>query len=1216
MLKKIRKIIIKSITCLFFISLMFTSNSVNSMAAGNRYGEEPSAEEKTGYIKWTNHSTVYLDENDNFVWQSNDKVRSNTVHYSTIGFTFSWIRKDVTNPETEENPYMYASAGTRYAKFFFIQDIGHTEEYYYTYNGTEYVTTQWTYSKDEVFEQIKSYSEAWYNELTDKINNGEPCFIGVDCIMQICDHNEIKDEHRYRPAEYNYSNWEEMYDVFTSDKSKVSIPTHFNKFLTLNTGTTIVDDKQEEIKETVNDYYTFVKNKIVNPGTNPDDGTVNPNFANSGVVNSAPKTVTYNDSDKFAVGTAIPADEEYNNHVEVDNWYGNFKIKKVTTQTYTYTFTYSGYWYSTEKSWVWDELPNDDGTGGSGHWYEYELPHSTSGTITRSLSAKEFYEIMEMNLYQLSMNQDGSYSIDVSWGFDGNVDAKYADTVTVPYSVTYCGTSWSTGDDKNQSDVVYSKNTYTKDGYTVPSEYTGHVKVPVIDTSSIYADSTGYRSANDVKNAAVATVNARMDGKEILTTNDQLNLNGVNYLDLNGILNDSTLAANKDSILSTAKTSTGYEIEKGVLDRTTNQSVVHIPVTQANDNYYSTLDTWYKSFVFNKGYKNFKIIDHEGYEQAIKYGYYDNEPIKVQTPVIAPISIDDSGSTFQRGAYEYDVLNLDGTYTVKFDWDDYFAKKYPGYDMPAGFTKYLTKKEVRFAFNVQMKDVSGTEKIYEVGSDGYTQWIQLDDDGSTTEFEIYIPSWTKEGAYQNGVEVRVYANNYLEAGQDAENWKQNEDSSLSDPESKHFYVATYSLPISVQGVMYGFTVTGINDKTTFGSSDSDTYEAGVHQFTRYLHEKTVGIYNRFNVGINNSAHMYIRTLFRGVNEDNGDTRVSNSWSNKDTLPFSAGKSNSSNTLGTLAFGHKIGFAIKTISNLDENAKIDIDASYRWVSNDGVAGTQEIALFYNESKTNALVQYDIESKQKTHSVAIDDSYFDFTYMNDWIDTTASTRGKTTYKVLSEKNKSGYNAAGSLITNTNMLYSGDEDQLAVNENRQGDAVKRYGTDLLTLSDEQQAAFDKSMQTWYGEYCIPSNTKVMDVDKFRAFCAQNGVTEEALSKYGASAPEDLTVDQLLKVYAEDGMSGDEEFWLTDGFLVLNFSIIAYESGSEWGTYYNTYDMWAGEAGTWDSSDHSRTAYAYNLDGNKVPIKVYSGDVAIIDISAGNGFNDRFDAEPLYID
>lgn len=1189
----------------FIISSYITVNADDDKSIHTRYRNTDDETATNVYIEYTGRTTAYLDDGY-FYWQSNDKVKTSDIYYRTAGFTLSRIRSDVTNAENTKDPYYYIN-NSRQTVNLYILDEGVRSEYYYTYNGTEYVTTQWKHSQEEVMQKIKGVSEEWYQELVDKINNGEQAWIGVDCIMYAYKTDEAGDEVRYNKKIYTYANWEDMLSIFTN--SRKSLATHFDKFLELSGNkATVIDDKDETPETpTVNDYYTFIKNRLLTPGTNADDGSQNPNFGNSNVANATPKTVTYNESDKFNVGEAIPADEVFNNHIEVDNWYGKFTIKQVTTKTYTFNFNYSGYWYSSTT--FYNEKED--------RYETVTQPHVTSGTITRTLSAKQFYEIMDIDLYQLSLNEDGTYSVDVSWGFDDDVDAKYTNTVTVPYSITYCGNSWTNGSDKLQAAVYYNLPTYTKDGYTVPAEYTGHVKVPVIDTSSIYKDSSSYSSAADVYNAAKAVVDERMSGKEILTTNDELNINNVNYLDQAGICNDSTLVNNKSTILEAAKQSIGYQIEKTNIDRTIAQQEVHIPVTQANDNYYTRLETWYKSFIFLKGYKDFTVSDYEGYELAIKYGYYDNEPIKVQTPVIAPISIDDSNSTYQMGSREYDVLNLDGTYTVVFDWDDYFAVKYKGYDPPAGFTKYLTRKEVRFAFTVQMTDVSGVEKIYEVGEDGYTDWIVLDDDGSTTRFDIYIPSWAVEKDYDVGVEVKVYANNYLEAGQDMENWKQNEDASLSDPDMKHFYVATYSLPISVQGVMYGFTVTGINDKTTFGSDTSGVYVTGVHQFTRYLQEKTVGTYNRFNINTNSDYHKYIRSYFIGTEDENGTTSVEYDKSLVDTLPFSYGKSNAHQTMGQLAFGHKIGFEVKTISNLDDTGTLDVNASYRWVSDDGSETNANIALYYDESPQSVLIPYSgTTSRRNSSAVTIDDAYFDYTYMQNWLDITAEYRGKTTFQILNEKNIKGYDSSGAYITSANMLYSADEDQLYVNEKNEGDAVLRYGDELITLTTKEKKAFTTSMQTWYGEYQIPKKTKVLDIALFRSTCIDNGTAATAMSDYGVSKVEDLTLEQLMEVEARDGISGEESYWIKSGFLVLNFEITAYDGNSEWGTYYNDYDMWAAEAGTWDTTNHSRTVYAYNTNNGKTPIEVYSGDVAIIDLSDGAGYNSRYGAEPLYID
>ena len=77
--------------------------------------------------------------------------------------------------------------------------------------------------------------------------------------------------------------------------------------------------------------------------------------------------------------------------------------------------------------------------------------------------------------------------------------------------------------------------------------------------------------------------------------------------------------------------------------------------------------------------------------------FKQNEPIVVHSPIISPFNITIPGETtaeVQTQAKQSDAVGaqliLDNDYSLNFKWQQYFAMK--GYDMPAGWTKYVKTK--------------------------------------------------------------------------------------------------------------------------------------------------------------------------------------------------------------------------------------------------------------------------------------------------------------------------------------------------------------------------------------------------------------------------------------------------------------------------------------------------------------------------------------------
>lgn len=1202
-----------------------------------------------GYIEYKGYDTIYLDDSGNFIYQTLDKKKESSLHYKTIGFTFSRIKRGIGNPKTSSDPYV----GGRNSRETVLCPLNDQDAVYssyeYSVGGTTWIVSNWVMSYDFVTGCLKE-DPVWWAEIEDMMANNEEIYIGCDAILTTCSDATDASGNIVHKASgifwhgrlvgkaWDYTNYQELFGIFSSAKNIASIKDHYDKFFLLN-GKPMEPDKDEDSD------YIFIKKK-----TKPDSQ----NAGVSQVKDASPDTYTYNVSDKFDLGTAIPTTENYQNTVELDPWYGRFVLRhKKFSKTSKFPVSITFQWYTYTPK----EVPNEDGHGT--HTEYTQVTHTGSYTNVISYTREaEYWMITDASFYEL-------LSSNVSWDFPADYTYTGEIEQTVPFSITYNGTSWSTGTQMNASSVIYDKDDYYDGDSFVSAEHCGHAKIPELDTTlysldlGVVADEAAGEAAAD--QAAEAEVKRRTEGKDIKTTNDTLTLNGVQYLTENGML-----YANDSTVLRQALASNGgYEIEQGVADTVTASTTITIPEKTANDNYPTSLDTTYNAFMFNNGMKGNKPLSEdfsiEGSEEKknIKEGYKQNEPIKVHSPVFAPISIDDSGSAKQaitRGANGYNAdgsvnwypqLNPDGTYTVKFDWDSYFKNKYgDSYGAPAGWTQYVEKKQVAFPFTVEYNNV-----IYEPeAATGLTAWIDVDPDGTKTEFTIYIPSWAKEGIYgENGtapIKVKCYANNYVLGTQEAEHYKENDEPSVGDPDHKQYYVAVYDYPVQVTGVMYDFTVTGINDEIIFGGLDEES--TGVWNFVDQNTEHKVGAYNRFNIPVVNStyaetAEFYDRTIFPGndaahtwlhtlQNREYRETQYASitkqkplaiqNWSETDTLPFTTGKSDVSSMMGELALGHTIGFQLKTISDMaseSENDSIKIIPTYRYVGMDGnVKGSNEIKL-YTFDKKNGYVEFGNTQYQENGETSLADLYFADSYDTEWVKYTALKRGTTKTGILSNTVSDAYNTAGINIKTGNMLYSGDTLQLRVNEQKDDKDKVEYGTvadeAYPSLTVLQENKFKESMQTWYGEYNIPKSTKVMDVSKFLSYCDREGFYDIAENQYGC-ARDALTVDQLFDTVFGYGLTGDEEWWITDGYLILNFDITALKNGTEYMSYYKKYDMWSAEAGTWGTPHGERTITITNPDYSTVSTKIYDGDIAVISLSESSNLKNRVKTNVNLID
>lgn len=506
-----------------------------------------------------------------------------------------------------------------------------------------------------------------------------------------------------------------------------------------------------------------------------------------------------------------------------------------------------------------------------------------------------------------------------------------------------------------------------------------------------------------------------------------------------------------------------------------------------------------------------------------------------------------------------------------------------------------------------LAETSGKEAVY-------TEWISFQDQAtgrdSTVSIQIYLPAWANEGSYvtvneydpamaeqvPHPVQIEVRANNYsTETNQKKvqENYKNATDGAMAeghngsvenqgDVETYEYYAAAYEYPTEVSGVIYGFQINTINNPATFigrtYAEDNENVPLRLAQLVPEKKEKTVGMKNRI-------GDPFLRYTLDGEVVDT----TSDATLNANTLPLTAGKSGIYKSQGYLQRGNTFSFTIKTVADLsDPDDRVVITPEYRYYDIHG--NTKEIALYY-DSPTNLSEYLERETDDDMRESFLWDQmheycYYDYdkakSYRKDNYDTTdytgwhdyagkymglASARNMAK-RALMTKKSSCYRLGHIEIGSGLRLLTGNEEELRSQMQNSADHVTRYQIQGVTDADAQyntgdfnvtQSQYDDladSMQTWYGTYTIPTTLKVVDVQKVKELCGD---------EYDPSV--DPLWNYLMKF---ESFADNEEIFINDGYLVLNFDIMTQKDGGTYDhlQYYGdtdaSLDMWRREQGS----------------------------------------------------
>lgn len=689
-----------------------------------------------------------------------------------------------------------------------------------------------------------------------------------------------------------------------------------------------------------------------------------------------------------------------------------------------------------------------------------------------------------------------------------------------------------------------------------------------------------------------------------------------------------------------------------------------IPSNTANGKYDTKLVGLYKQLLTThpQTYK----FEKKG-EKAIKEEYKSNEPIVVHTPTVASVVIEDpetgeiinGDNGYKNDQLFWQAVNpyvdyqllLDGTYTIQFNPVTHL--EHMGYDIPelvdSLYNKYCKFREVRFPFAVQING-----KIYEPDGTGWTEWIDLSLDQSTTiggfeggdisdlfEVDFYIPPWAEENITDDPnkqtypdpyiIQYRVAPENIID--HNGVNHIDDTEYLLNqtlDGNPLYDYVSTYTVNVQVSGVIYGFQAVGINDKDGFFGppdyADKKTWGVGSSQLFSFCpskQEKRSGTLNR----IGGTSVRY--TV---------DGSLTNEWNERNTLPFSAGRSWAYGGEGFLKKGHTFTFTLRTISNLwnedgDETGEdlIVIKPHFRYISPDGEVD-DNVQIYCHEqnvegTETNKYVRFGSEldrsivNETTISDVRNDGAYYSdvnlgrpiFKYRiqpfpNSYQQDDAEISMRLTNAFMYNKHKltnpeypkESYENTNIYLRRTTPSYclsdiklnsrlrllTGNVEQLEMNLENEGSSLQyiQDKTDDGVTYDITEATnptlWNKmrlSMQTWFGEYWIPNQLYVTR-ETIKADTDGDGVEEEYETVW------DYAV-------ANGYVDGTEDFFIKEGYLVVNFQIYTVNDGVLHLTYTG------GNKDQWSLEGPPEEIYTNDRPGkDPVKIDVEPGDVGVI--------------------
>ena len=450
----------------------------------------------------------------------------------------------------------------------------------------------------------------------------------------------------------------------------------------------------------------------------------------------------------------------------------------------------------------------------------------------------------------------------------------------------------------------------------------------------------------------------------------------------------------------------------------------------------------------------------------------------------------------------------------------------------------LLRNEVKFPFDVYI-DIGMDGKIE---NDEYIKsgtWITIG--RSTAKF--YLPMWVEEGTYI--AEFRTVAMNCVGTvnGTDLSKLRMTEEEKNTDRKN---YVATNTAQFEVSGRVYGLT---IYDLTDYPIWEEAFRIPGSSEFKKSYPDKYP---NGTNKPGYNKGYYYDYAL--GTNDQYGKDTGRNV---KYTFPLVNGSHPFYKNTGILKTGYMVRFSLETTGSMYSNgAMISIQPSFYFVDKKGKNRTA-VDLYYSESfhgKHQPLVK--VGSKlDLTNVKSIRTGDIDHGIPENELRQTAFVREEG-YEDFIWNTEEMFTFSHIRLTDSFRTFIGNEYAKSV---RKLHSYEKVAEDNITEAD-----MIKRMQRWYGTYYLPN--KVYAVKK------------------------DYNVIEYSGKY---GVDFSEDFWLKDGYIIVNLRIETLDQyGERHLSYINPVNYQEnGYCSMWIMEDPPLS----KTDDKGVTFEFYAGDFVI---------------------
>lgn len=515
-----------------------------------------------------------------------------------------------------------------------------------------------------------------------------------------------------------------------------------------------------------------------------------------------------------------------------------------------------------------------------------------------------------------------------------------------------------------------------------------------------------------------------------------------------------------------------------------------IDASKLNETYYSTGIITYRRVA---------SVNSRYYGGTMTYSIEGLNPVTIHTPVLCePIAKGNNLPYVQLIHPNLDCLQLvldenimlnDFTLQISNSGEHIRQAGYNNRDFSYNLYEGPTKSNVKNSYiqkknGVLRNEVKFPFDVYIHESDGIYKyiakntWILIGRDMVT----FHLPMWVNEGEYT--VDCRTVAVNCTEEFITQDEYHCNQ--------SRYHYVATNSFSVEVSGRIYGMYIYDVTDYPIWSEvfRERNSLELKINHPNQHESGVMLPQYNK------NAWYDYRS----GINDSYGeDTKRLSKY----TFPLMDGSHPKYNNVGVLKRGYTFRFSLSTIGNLYSDAcKILIQPTFWHVDANGQNRTK-VDLYYNEEingEYHKLVKVG-SNLDRVHlkQVRTGDPYLGIPKTE--LEATAGLKGMP-YKTYVSQMEALFSFGQILISHPFRTFTNQAYRNRIMTSQEAEEIRNQGI--------RESDIDVRKQQWYAEYYIPGTAKAVKAD--------------------------FNVMEYARTYGVDDQS---EFWMDDGYLIVNFDI-----------------------------------------------------------------------------